>query len=287
MRICFLILAHTAPVQYARLVRALTVCGDYVVTHVDSKADQDVFERAAPTGEQISYVDRRTDIKWGTWSIMGAAMDLFEEAKVVHPDADYYWLLSGDTYPIFPMAHIHEFLRGKLGTQFINFVKMPSKDKPILRISQHRIDYDARTDKHPVLHRIALRLMRRPYKKRLGGRTPFGGSNWVTLSSSAVDYLIDTFRTDAALVGLARTSSHPDEFFVQTVLCNSDFRDAIEPALFWADFRGTTPHAAVLDKERLDYLKTQSQISGRTYLMARKFTDDSGDLLDELESQWT
>jgi hypothetical protein len=286
VRICFLVLAHTAPVHYGRLVKALTQSGDYVVTHVDRKSDQRGFELAAPAGDNVHYLVERTDIRWGTWSIMGATLDLFENARALHPDADYYWLLSADTYPIVSMACIHRFLEGRSGTQFMNYKKMPSKDKPMLRISHYRRNYDARTDKYRHLNYIALLFMRRPYRKKLGGRAPFGGSNWVTLSSDAVDFLLDVYHTDKSLVGLAQTSSHPDEFFVQTVLCNSAFRDATAPALFAADFRGTSPNAAVLDRERLAFLKTQSEIQGRTCLVVRKFTDDSSDLIDEIESGW-
>jgi hypothetical protein len=179
VRICFLVLAHSTPKLYGRLVRTLTSEGDYVVTHVDAKADQDALAAEAAPSDSVAYLAERVDIKWGSWSMMRAEVAMFAHARTLHPDADYYWLLSGDTYPTRPLTAIHEFLDRSRGAEFINVTPMPDNEhaKPMRRISHYRMDFDARSDRLRLAKRAMFYAAPRPYRRLLEGRKPYGGQS--------------------------------------------------------------------------------------------------------------
>jgi hypothetical protein len=74
---------------------------------------------------------------------------------------------------------------------------------------------------------------------------------------------------------------------MQTVLGNIPrFRDAMRPALFWADFRPTTTgyRPPPLGAEQIDFLRTCRNDDGSVPLMARKFTADLA-LVDRVEEE--
>ena len=201
MRICFLLLAHASPRLFERLVHTVTGAGDRVVVHVDSKSDQGAFvEKTAKFGNVV-FVENRIDVKWGSWSMLRAEIEMMRVARNRYPGCDYYWVLSADSYPVRSMSAIHSYLAVHAGSEFINFAQMPAPSfaKPLERISHRHFDYDIRSGRYRKIFILASKMARRPYAHMLGGRVPYGGSQWVTLTGAAVDTLLAAADSDLPL----------------------------------------------------------------------------------------
>ena len=52
----------------------------------------------------------------------------------------------------------------------------------------------------------------------------FEGANWMDLPRDAVEYLLQYFDTHENVQKLFMTGFCPDEFWVQTILCNSEYK---------------------------------------------------------------
>ena len=260
MQICFLVLTHYNPDVYARLVRAVSADGDPVIVHVDRKVDQAAFEAVVPASDTTHYVADRVDIKWGSPSIMAAQLRLMREGLRIAPSADYFWLVSGDTYPTQPLADMKALLFDQYPAEYLNIVPMPADefDKPLYRLTNYRMDFDARSGRYRYAYLALGRLLRRRYKHHFRDMPPYGGSSWFTLTRAAVQYIVDYLDQHPRFRHYALTSGAPEEWLPHTLLANApQFRPRIGGALFWADFRPTTPkpHPPALGDEQIDHLQ--------------------------------
>lgn len=301
MRICFLVLTHYNPEVFARLIEAIDGDGDHIVVHVDSKVDQSAFEAAVPASPTVHYEPDRVDVKWGSSSIMKAQLHLMRTGLRVAPEADYFWLVSGDTYPTQNLAAMKAFLAAQHPAEYLNVVRLPADgyDKPMNRLTNYRFDFDARTDRLRYLYLALGRLMRRPYKHHFRDMPPYGGSSWFTLTRDAIRYMVDYLDANPRFWRYALSSGAPEEWLPHTLLATSDqFEARIGSALFWADFRPTTPkpHPPALGDEQVDYLKQLlvSPVNGfpdqtpGPPLMVRKLGAGSEQLVERIRAElWT
>ena len=81
----------------------------------------------------------------------------------------------------------------------------------------------------------------------------FEGANWMDLPRDAVEYLLQYFDTHENVQKLFMTGFCPDEFWVQTILCNSEYKKRIvndhHRFMKWEHRYGSYP--AILDESDL------------------------------------
>jgi len=109
----------------------------------------------------------------------------------------------------------------------------------------------------PVLHR---------YRKAFFSKYPYHvGSNWCSLHRSLVQAMQDDPFAEE-LYAVLKTTSNPDESFIQTYVMNTDFRDRISKDYGRMILRpGPVPKVKVFNQQDWDAL------SGSDQLFARKF----------------
>ena len=94
-----------------------------------------------------------------------------------------------------------------------------------------------------------------PKKRFPLGMTPWGGSQWWTMTHDCVSYVLDFVGANESFVRFYRTAYAPDEGFFQTIIMNSDFAGrAAHYDLYqrWrTDVRPWTPADRQLEKERM------------------------------------
>lgn len=289
MRICWLVLTHAHPVQFGRLVSAISGRGDHVVAHIDAKSDISPFRT-----DRVDFLEDRVNVRWGGWSMVEATLRLLSHGREFYPDADYYWLTSGDSYPVRSLDYIHRFLSDRPGVDFINYLPMPSVDveKPISRISHYYIEHDPRSSRFAIGYKVLHRLMRRPYRISMSGMTPYCGSQWFVLQADTVDHLFSRMSANPRFVRLSKTSRVPDEFFFQTLVVNDSLNYGFEPAPVWADFRPSPyPRPPVIRDSQLSFLRDAHLIGDNAYgsqeiLLARKFADVSSAEIEIVQQEF-
>lgn len=135
---------------------------------------------------------------------------------------------------------------------------MPSAvfSKPLTRISRLRVEYDPRSDRRQLVRRAVNRAgVPLPYRRALGVRIPYAGSQWWCLSGSMVRWMLSEIAADPWFARFARFTATPDEFFFHTLVFNSPYRDQIVPAVMYADwYRPSGPRPAPIDHDHVRFL---------------------------------
>lgn len=265
----YLVLVHAEPAQFARLLeRLLSGTADRVVVHVDSTADQAQFEaRSRAFGDRVRYLDRRQNIRWGDFAVCRATLDAMRLA-VEHP-ADYVVLLSGADYPIQPIARLRDELTS--GAVYLESAPMPESNKPMTRLSRYSVAAKRRTSRTArIANKVLLRFPPRSVARGLGGRRPYGGSQWWALPRDVTESILRFTESEHRFVRFFRWSRNPDEMFFQTIVMALHPEREIRHPLTYADW-SRNPVAgspATLTSADLPALRAAA---GESFYFARKF----------------
>lgn len=289
--ICYIVQAHHQPRHFHRLVEKLTEHGDVVVAHIDATADQTPFETENP---RVSFVTDRVNVKWGGFSQVRAGLALLRAARSRHPEASHVWYISGDCYPMRDPRSLREMLEAHPGRQLINILPLPTPEmgKPITRLSRLWIEHDPRSNPLALGFKVIQRVVPQPYKRSLEGMTPFCGSTWFALTADAVDAVLTSADERRRFTRLCTHTLCSDEHYFHTLLGNSPFADDTAPVGMFTDFvTPPGPWPCVLGPAQIQKITETAEtgdISGygqTTVYFARKFTEESGPLLDTIEEQ--
>jgi len=291
VKIAYLIMAHNTPRHVQRLVSALSTSSAGFFIHVDRKSRLSDF---SVTGDGVHFTKKRVAVFWGDFTQVEAILALIEAALADERRFERFVLLSGADYPLRSASEIESFFESHPKTEFINLVPMPSvaAGKPISRLSTYWL-----RPATPRPFRAVQRLLmmarvlprERDYRSCFGGLAPYAGSTWWALSRDACEYIADVANRETRLVRFHRHAHCPDESFFQTILGNSDFKSRIARNLTYTDWSAGGRSPATISDRHLPILRTQSSFPEEDVygtgpmLFARKFTDERGDLVAELD----
>lgn len=219
MKLAHLILAHRDPAQLARLLAALAHPEAECVIHLDRNAHYPDFAHlAARPG--VRFTRQRLAVKWGGYSLTQAALEGMRDILASPAPPDFINVLSGQDYPIKPLAAIHAELARHRGQSFAEY---DAPNSPWWQANERRVS---------AYHLVELPVPGRyPLEKLLGWVLPrrqpplplYGGNmgGWYTLSGEAAAYVVRYLDTHPAWRRFAYYSWGSDEFVVQTTLLNS------------------------------------------------------------------
>lgn len=247
-------------------------------------------------GEQLEYLKshhihyiQKVSAHWGAWGICEATYLLFKE--ICNNDTiSYVHVISGQDYPVISASDIYNFYEN---TEKIYMTAELAKNikkshEPVLLWMKYYYDYDKinrRSFYGKIYHRISLiyQTLKGVDKfKHLNIKEEiFCGSQWMDLPIDSVKYLLQTFDNSTSLQKLFKTGFCSDEFWIQTILCNSAYKDRIvnnnHRYIKWEHQNGSYP--AILDSR--DY----EMMTNGDYHFARKLCAPySDELLDKLDN---
>ena len=174
-------------------------------------------------------------------------------------------------------------------------VAMPSEaaGKPISRLTTYKLRPGDRTITNVIrklLVQVGVLPHQRDYKIYLRDLAPYGGSTWWALSREACDFILTFVKKEIQVVNFFKNTHCPDESFFQTILGNSHCRSRIVRNLTYADWSAGGPSPAYITEKYLDFFQWTSSFTpdgvygGGEMLFARKFSDESEDLVTRLEN---
>ena len=278
MKIAFLALVHKDPAQVARLVRVLGREGDEVFIHVDRLSDIADFERhlASTRGSSVHLLAERYSIAWGGWSMIRATNALIE-AAVRRCGFDYFYLLSGQCFPIRPVSWLKSMLAE--GKEYIKCLPMPQPSKPMSRLERRvvKVKTPELRDRGRRLAEMLLNLVPVRNFQATFGLAPHAGSQWWCLSSEAIEHVRAYRQARPAYDRFMKWTDTPDEMYYQTLVANGPRRERIATSLTGAIWIEGRHHPEVLTRRDLPVLLN------RPVFLGRKFLSDDVALLDELE----
>ncbi len=321
MRIAYLITAYGEWSHLERLVEALSPSHDISTAggggrlpvdepsdtsdvgffiHIDAKSDvpEGLLERLAGRGNVV-FVPRRV-VWWGGWSHTAAILSLMEaaagdgEAGRSGGEWDYCVVLSGADYPLRSNRVIFETLAE--GGEFINAAPGFRPDKPESRVRYYWFDgFDRRRKNLKTVLFRGIEILLRALgirKRRYPFETVWSGIVWSALSMACVRYILDYMRTHPRFVKFFRTAQVPEEMFFATIIAGSPFAADIRGTLTFMDWNHSSASPPRITADHLPRLapgvKHPHPASGRSYerLFARKFDDDSGELLNCIDAEF-
>jgi hypothetical protein len=234
MGVAYLVMAHGAPEQCARLVGRLSTPEDTVIVHVDRKADLAPFLKAfrvLPIPPLLT--PRRVPVHWAGWGFVQATMIGMRTALKAYKSKPWTHmvLLSGADYPIRSAAEIHEFYNKHQDKSFIFWSAGEARQlSDEERRGNHVWSWSGDRERLQTWW-ISIRGRRwhvdRPRRLPRGLKTAYQGSAWWSLTPEAVRYSLRFLwrRPDVRLY--FRFVHVPDENLFQMLLLASPLRDTL------------------------------------------------------------
>lgn len=231
----YAVLAHGDPDMLNRLL--LRLAPSPVHLHLDAATDLDRYASTAKlhTHDHVTVLADRVNVRWGGFSAVRAMAGLLNSAaQSAGADDDHIVLLSGQCYPLRPVAEFEQYLADAAWTVHARAYALQEAGE----WHRGRVAYRHGFDRTGVLAKRGYprtaRLTRYLYTQACRRTMPriqppmdvFAGSQWVALPRQcALD-------AAAALLGgdfqFMRDSFAPDEMALQTFIYNSHWRELTE-----------------------------------------------------------
>jgi Core-2/I-Branching enzyme len=299
VRIAYVVVSHRSPDQVLRLVSALKEGpGAEVLVRHDPR--REAFDESAlePLGAHALHDD--VDFGWGGWTQLVMLLAALERtAELLDPD--WVLVLSGQDYPLRPMAAIEDGLAAERQDALLGQAweldhrrrPEPPKEEFFLRYAYRHYTAPAGTPHLPRRVRSLAYLRERPgpLRPQLGlrrTRLPFDAgfrcfvsADWLTLNRKALQAVLTAARERRELMRYYRRVAIPSESFFATVLLNDDSLSVARDNGRFVWFESPdAPHPKTLTSADLDRVLA----SGCDF--ARKFDMDADpDALDALDER--
>lgn len=278
MRIDYLIRAHTAPEQLARLVGRLNESDVRFYVHVNQLTDDETFAamQAGLAGRENVVWVPRVKCYWGGFSLLRATLVGIESILASGDLPDHAVLLSGQDYPLRPPTEIERYFAARNGRNLLNHFRLPAPEWAGEGGGLNRLRYP-----HFERARYKTRLLRLPLPRRLPeGLEPYGGMAFWALTGETLAWLMRFLGGRPEVLRFFRRTKMPDELFFQTVLLSSLAETVDNELLHYLDWSSGSAHPATLTVADLPKLRA----SGR--LFARKFDASvDSEILDLLDAE--
>ena len=197
-------------------------------------------------------------------------------------------LISGQCWPCINPAKIYEYYEGKndLFIKSSPAVGTVKSKEPLVLWQKYYFNYDKinrRTLYGKIFHRASLLKQTLFHVNKLKDLNIslelFQGSNWMDLPRDAVSYLLDYYEKNKNLQRVFNTGFCSDEFWIQTILTNSEFasrfNNNIHRYIKWEKQHDSYP--AILDDRNYDEVN-----SGDYHFMRKIDLEISHSLLEKL-----
>ncbi len=275
MKLAHVILAHAHPGHLRRMIGRLSHPDSDCYVHVDAKADITPFLPIAELGN-VYFIRNRQKITWGSYSMVQATINSFEEVLASGKKYGHINLLSGQDYPIKSATYIHKFFSDNQGKIFISYRSiMDEWTEAIPRVTKYFLTH-YRFKGHYRAETLMNKLL--PQRKMPKGIVAVGRSQWFTATPEAISYMLGYLKNERWVSRFFKLSWAPDEIIFQTILYNSPFRkDMINDNMVYLDWSKGDAHPKVLTMADEEKLKNTHE------LFARKFDPDDAEILDFLD----
>lgn len=253
-RILYLIASHTKPEQLVRLIKTIRLNSPDSCILIHHDYSNSALDRSALRSiSNLHILENYIPVTWGEFSLVEMELHCINWLFDQEIQFDWLVLLSGQDYPIKPIAEIEQFLKD---THYDGFMEYFLAAEPPLEPTECGLRWRKNTGVKrffyhhyrlpslPVLNSLFFKLGRifnrmQPFitlsadrnGPRLGVRcvaTPFSpafpcyaGSQWHTLSYRCIQYIHNFVQQNPAFVKHYRRTVIPDESFFQTILLNN------------------------------------------------------------------
>lgn len=244
--------------------------------HIDKKSE--IKEDINKCSNVIILPDHlRVDVRWAGITQIDATLNLMRYAEE-YDQFDYYWLCSGQDFPIRPINELIAELENNHGSDYVDLFKTRNHE------NGKDNNYDKRTaiyfPEWMIGNEPVKRFLKRAYTQLTGGyektyfwarRKPINdflfyfGSQWICLSEKTLKWIDDYLEEHPEYYTFYRNTNCPDESFFHTLVMNSPYAKCRRDHLYYIDWSQGGNSPKLLTCDDLD------KIIGSGKYMARKF----------------
>ncbi len=276
-----IVVAHDKPRHFRRLIAALQPIPSFV--HIDANTPGQIFaEMTRDLPETVTLLPR-LHAGWARSEVLEAELTGYR-AALRDTDAEHFILLTGADYPLASAPAIAEYLSCHIEDSFVEIHPIPrpgwGRTGGADRFWFHQWPW-----RH---HRIALPIPRRLPQSVVRG----AGSQSKVLCRRDAEYVVQTLGKRPDLWRYFRRCWTPDEVTIHSLLLSrklgSTWHGATPKKLeLWYTDWGTAParNPRWLTTADFHLLRDARFRTSQPALFARKFSDDSGELLDHIDSE--
>ncbi|ETZ23849.1 hypothetical protein N824_15035 [Pedobacter sp. V48] len=244
-----------------------------IFIHIDIKAKVDIPDLLFRLNEEkVTILSDRLDVVWGGYSILKTQLLLLSMASEKN-NYDYYCCISGQDFPLITPTDFLDFFIRNRGKEFLEYFALPSPQHWGGNGGLHRFQYFWPVDEMGFHQSVKFyeKQLRESLKRTMPEElTPYGGSNWISITGSCVRYIFDKLMLNPSLLLFFSMVAHPEEIFFQTLILNSHFKDnVINDNKRYIDWSGTPSPRILNTQSDIDNIETSNAH------FARKFERDS------------
>lgn len=248
----FVITAYQNPDYLSTLVNSITQEGNHAYVHIDAKSTMDVQDLTLNNPELVS-VYKQYAVNWGGYNHLLAIIFLL---KQIPDGVEYVHTISGQDALVRSKAQFDSFFSNQEGA-FMSLTPLEDTEIGVQRrVEGYNLfpNADSRKPVHKILNRgmWLIRKALRMNKRQIGGFDRiYKGMIWVSLPYAQVKYVLQYIEDNPSYMKRLKHTLLPEEFFFQTILMNSPYKDTIVPHnlryTLWIEKHGSAP--AILDEK--------------------------------------
>lgn len=229
-----LVIAHDNPEQLHSLLRCLDYPENDIFLHLDaSSGDPNNWGlHFEPEYSKLFVLTNRVKVTWGNYSQIECELRLLERA--IEGSYEWYHLMSGADLPLRSQKAIHDFYDAHKGKEFIHFDSRVLDAKTYARVSKYA--FFAERNKNlleKALYRITTALQFPIDRGKRYGVKYQKGANWFCITDSLARYVVEMRPWIERVFKRTRCG---DEFFLQTLVINSKYKDSLFSNAFDDDY---------------------------------------------------
>ncbi|WP_325538399.1 beta-1,6-N-acetylglucosaminyltransferase [Chitinophaga sp.] len=283
MKIAYLIIVHHEFEHFRRLLKAVQHSQIDLYIHVDKKCETpiDAIFENIPLSDNTYILEDRVDVAWGGYGITAATLNLLE-AAMGNDTYDYFFLLSGQDFPLCSSEYILRYMHNNRGREFIEHFPLPDYVNWAENGGKDRYEYFWPIEE--MGFSMATAFVKAQQTENVcrsfpAALKPYGGSNWFAISLPCVEYLFQFLNENTSVLTFFRYTKLPEELMIQSIVLNSPFREkVVNNNLRYIDWCTGPGFPRVLDESDLSTLLASG------CLFARKFSKaTSNSLIDIIE----
>lgn len=279
-----LIQAHTQPELLGSIIKRLSSSNHHFFIHVDKKVnDYDQFLKYS--SYNVHFINKRYKVNWGAYEQLLLTLELINAVKNSRIEFDYYHLISGQDFPILDANSFDVFFETK-NESFMELDTVTRFENRYMLIHLNS-QINIRDNRYNKLYDKFIKLQELLLHKGIRFRhsipfQPYKGSNWWSLTSEAIDYVLEFLRNNKWYSKRFKFTSCCDEVFFHTILFNSPLTDKIVTDdlryVEWSRKYNTDTLPRLLDLESFDDILH----SGKVF-MRKVDIKISGPLVDKVK----
>jgi len=230
--ICYCILAHQdTEILRQLMAHLLEDPRSAVVVHVDRKK-KGMAARLSRDYQDHDRIQIHSILKvrWGHYSMCQAMAACLKMGFARWPGLERFVLLSGQHYLLAPVVEINDFFERHRDAEFIELYCMFTERWIVYGMYKRRYSYywPLPYMRGMFLHGVALlNWLCRVKRKIPNGDHPYSGSQWMSITRTAANILVDSLDKPEISTFWSKTFI-PDEMLFHTILGNSGVRTNIE-----------------------------------------------------------